>query len=54
MNFSYTTGRGVEGLMRLTVRLKNPEENFEPALNTIPVPDAPGTKLDYDYSKVCS
>lgn len=35
--------------MRLTVRLKNPDESFEPAVNPIPVPDAPGPKLDYDY-----
>ncbi|UJR37646.1 hypothetical protein I4U23_030343 [Adineta vaga] len=46
---NYTSGRGVEGLMRLTVRLKNPEESFEPAVNIIPVPDAPGNKLDYNY-----
>ncbi|CAF1169204.1 unnamed protein product [Adineta ricciae] len=46
---NYTTGRGVEGLMRLTVRLKNRDERFEPAVNIIPVPDAPGTKLDYGY-----
>jgi hypothetical protein len=50
--FSYTTGRGVEGSMRLTVRLKNPDESFEPAVNIIPVPDAPGPKLDYDYENV--
>ena len=50
--FSYTSGRGVEGLMRLTVRLKNPDESFEPAVNPIPIPDAPGPKLDYDYSEV--
>lgn len=49
---SYTTGRGVEGLMRLTVRLKNQDETFEPAVNIIPVPDAPGPKLDYDYKRV--
>jgi len=50
--FSYTTGRGVIGAMRLTVRLKNSEESFEPAVNVIPVPDAPGPKLDYSYDKV--
>ena len=49
---SYTLGRGVEGLMRLTVRLKNPDESFEPAVNLIPIPDAPGAKLDYDYVPV--
>ncbi len=38
--------------MRLTVRLKNPEETFEPAVNIIPVPDAPGPKLDYDFKTV--
>ncbi len=52
IEFSYTTGRGVEGLMRLTVRLKNPEESFEPAVNIIPVPDSPGPKLDYSYKPV--
>ena len=52
LEFSYTTGRGVEGRMRLTVRLKDPEESFEPAVNAIPVPDAPGAKLDYDYIEV--
>jgi len=50
--FSYTTGRGVQGFMRLTVRLKDPDESFEPAVNIIPVPDAPGPKLDYDYKMV--
>ena len=49
---SYTTGRGVEGLMRLTVRLKNRDERFEPAVNIIPVPDASGAKLDYGYQPV--
>jgi hypothetical protein len=38
--------------MRLTVRLKNPDESFEPAVNIIPVPDAPGPKLDYSYQPV--
>jgi hypothetical protein len=38
--------------MRLTVRLKNPDESFEPAVNPIPIPDAPGPKLDYDYVQV--
>ena len=38
--------------MRLTVRLKNVDESFEPAVNFIPVPDAPGPKLDFDYVKV--
>lgn len=38
--------------MRLTVRMKNPDESFEPAVNIIPVPDAPGTKLDYEYQPV--
>jgi hypothetical protein len=38
--------------MRLTVRLKSLDENFEPAVNIIPVPDAPGPKLDYDYERV--
>ena len=52
--FSYTSGRGVIGLMRLTVRLKNPDESFEPAVNIIPVPDAPGPKLDYDFAPVSS
>ncbi|CAF0782034.1 unnamed protein product [Adineta steineri] len=46
---NYTTGRGVVGLMRLTVRLKDLDESFEPAVNIIPVPDAPGPKLDYPY-----
>ncbi len=50
--FSYTTGRGVKGSMRLTVRLKNEDDSFEPAVNIIPVPDAPGPKLDYDYQPV--
>jgi hypothetical protein len=36
----------------LTVRLKNPDESFEPTVNIIPVPDAPGPKLDYDYVQV--
>jgi hypothetical protein len=38
--------------MRLTVRLKNEDESFEPAVNIIPVPDAPGPKLDYGYKGV--
>ena len=38
--------------MRLTVRLKNVDESFEPAVNFIPLPDAPGPKLDFDYVKV--
>jgi hypothetical protein len=38
--------------MRLTVRLKDPDESFEPAVNIIPVPDAPGPKLDYSYRAV--
>jgi len=38
--------------MRLTVRLKNEDDSFEPAVNIIPVPDAPGPKLDYDYQPV--
>jgi hypothetical protein len=32
--------------------LKNPDETFEPAVNIIPVPDAPGPKLDYYYEEV--
>ncbi|CAF3596141.1 unnamed protein product [Rotaria sordida] len=48
---NYTTGRGVDGLMRLTVRLKNSDDTFEPAVNIIPVPDAPGPKLDFPYKE---
>ena len=38
--------------MRLTVRLRNLDENFEPAVNIIPVPDAEGPKLDYPHQPV--
>ncbi|CAF0778777.1 unnamed protein product, partial [Didymodactylos carnosus] len=45
---NYTTGRGVVGQMRLTVRLRKEDEHFEPAVHPIP-PDQPGPKLDYFY-----
>ncbi|CAF1920706.1 unnamed protein product [Rotaria magnacalcarata] len=48
---NYTTGRGVQGFVRLTVRLKSLDDSFEPAVNIIPVPDAPGPKLDYEYKR---
>ena len=38
--------------MRLTVRLKEIDAVFEPAVNGIPVPDAPGPKLDFGYKRV--
>lgn len=38
--------------MRLTVRLKETDESFEPAVTSIPEPDAPGQKLDYGYKEV--
>lgn len=50
--FSYTTGHGVEGYMKLTVRLKPEGDNFEPAVNIIPTPDQPGPKLDYPFTVV--